>query len=843
MNNMEKENFVMDMSFEDLMEDRFGRYAKYIILDRALPDVRDGLKPVQRRILYAMAHDGNIPTKAYRKSAKTVGLVIGNYHPHGDSSVYDAMVRMSQHWKNNHILVDMQGNNGSIDDDPAAAMRYTEARLSDYGYKLVEGMDENTVDFTNNFDDSELEPTVLPSPLPNLLVNGATGIAAGYATNMPPHNLGEIIDALILRINYPHTTLEEIMDVLPGPDFPTGGLAINKQEMINYFTTGKGKVMIRAKIETISKKTSQQLVIHEIPYEVIKSNLVRKIDDLCINKDLDGFIEVRDESDRNGMKIVVEIKPDADAQVMKALLYRHTDAQVYYNVNLVSIVNRAPKQLGMMEMLDAIVAHQKEVLTRQSQYRIDKLQKRIHVVEGLIKAISVLDEVIALIRASSNKADAKLALMEAFNFSDEQAEAIVSLRLYRLTNTDIVALREEFALGINQMDYYQSLLDSSTLLNSVIIENYRGLKEKYSQQRKSVLLDEVDEITIEKTQLLANERVWISVSEDGYIKRVSLRSLNASAGASGYKDNDRPIGESECDLLDTLLLILSDGHYAYIPIYDMSEAKYKDIGEHFSSIVKHDTNVKVIGAFVVNDFNTNISIMTVTKKGFIKQSMVKDFELTRYSKTSLAMILSKGDDVVATFSVIGNEDVALLSKQGFMVVYDNNQVPLSSLKAKGVKAINLTPKDEIVDGVLLNESDEYVLITTHQYTCKRLKISDLRSGNRPYKGDRIAKVVISNPAYMVSLFAGTSSSVIDVVNHEANHLWFKDVPIKSKETTFSTGPIEQAFVCIKGIDVLDYVETKKTTKSIPPQEIEDDESENDDHVELIQFDLNSSSAN
>lgn len=836
---MSKEHFLVDMPFEQLIEDRFGKYAKYIILDRALPDVRDGLKPVQRRILYAMAIDGNVPSKPYRKSAKTVGLVIGNYHPHGDSSVYDAMVRMSQPWKNNHILVDMQGNNGSIDDDPAAAMRYTEARLSDYGYTLVSAIDENTVDFIDNFDDSDIEPTVLPGWIPNLLVNGATGIAAGYATNMPPHNLNEVLDALIMRLHYPDASLDQIMEVLPGPDFPTGGLAINKEEMRNYFESGKGKITLRAKVESISKKTYQQLIITEIPYEVIKSNLVRKIDELCESKTMEGFVDVRDESDRNGLKIVIDIKADADIEIMKALLFKHTDAQVYYNVNMVAILKRAPKQLSLLELLDGILAHQKEVLLRQSKSRIDKLQKRIHVVEGLIKAISVLDEVIALIRASKNKADAKEALIDTFVFSEEQAEAIVSLRLYRLTNTDIVALKEEFALGVNQIDYYQSLLDSSSLLDSVIIEHYKEIKEKYGKDRLTTLVDEVSEVTIEKTQLMVNERVWISVSEDGYIKRVSLRSVMASSGDSGYKENDRPIGESECDLLDTLILILSDGSYAYVPIYEMSEAKYKDIGEHFSSIVKHESNVKVIGGFVVHDFDTNIAIMTVTKKGFIKQSMVKDFQLTRYTKTSMAMKLAKGDEIVATFSVSDNQNIALLSKQGFMVVYLQDQVPVSSLKAKGVKAMNLATKDSIVDGILLHDNDEYVLLTTHQQTLKRIKISELRSGNRPYKGDRIAKLVKSNPAYMVSCFSGTSSSVIDVINGEKAKLWFKDVPIKSKDTTFASSPLEKEFVCIKGIDVLDYVQapSKKPTQTPPSSNQQEQEQDDSKHVELMQFEL------
>ncbi len=832
---MENRQDIIDTSFEFLMDDRFGRYAKYIILDRALPDVRDGLKPVQRRILYAMVVDGNIPKNPYRKSAKTVGLVIGNYHPHGDSSVYEAMVRMSQSWKNNHMLVDMQGNNGSIDDDPAAAMRYTEARLSPYGFELSQGLNEDTVDFIDNFDDTDHEPTVLPGMIPNLLINGATGIAAGYATNIPPHNINEILDACVLRINQPTCTIEDIMSVCYGPDFPTGGVIVGKDEIYNYFATGKGRLILRATIEVISKKTTQQLVITEIPYEVVKANLVRKIDDLKNNKSMDGFLDVRDESDRNGLKVVVDIKPDADPEVMKALLYKHTDAQVYYNVNLVAIDQRQPKQMSLIQVLDAIIAHQKEIITRQSKFRIKKLQDRIHIVEGLIKAISILDEVIALIRQSNDKASAKVALIEAYDFTDEQAEAIVSLRLYRLTNTDIVALREEFALGVNEIEYYQSLLNSETLLNNVIIEKLRVLKETFHQDRRSTIVGEVQEVNLEKTQIMANERVWISVSQDGYVKRVSLRSVGASSGPSGYKENDRPVGERECDLLDTLVLVLSDGAYAYIPVYEINEAKYKDVGDHFSSIVKHDANVKVISGYIVKDFDSAVSIMIVSKKGFIKQTMLQQFHLTRYSKTSTAMNLTAQDEVVASFLVKEPTKVSLLSKNGYLVVYDSEQVPLSSTKSRGVKAINLSGKDYVVDAVAFDQSDEFALIITHQMTTKRVRINELREGNRPYKGDLIAKWVKSNPAYMISLFSGVSSTSIDVVNHKHTVLWFKDVPIKSKEATFSSGPIEQNFMTIKGLVVVDYIEP---THVEPLRQEEDKQTEQDsEHIELMQFEI------
>jgi topoisomerase IV subunit A len=466
------------LALEDVMEDRFGRYSKYIIQDRALPDARDGCKPVQRRILYAMYSDGNTPDKPYRKSAKTVGLVIGNYHPHGDSSVYEAMVRLSQPWKMNIPLVDMQGNNGSIDDDPAAAMRYTEARLSAFAQNLLTDIDEQTVPFTLNFDDTTEEPTVLPAGYPQLLVNGATGISAGYATNIPPHNLGEIIDATIYRMNAPFCTLEEIMEICLGPDFPTGAIVQGEEGIRDYFATGKGKVIIRSKLEVKETKTMKQIVITEIPYEVVKANMVRKLDDIRLNKTVDGILDVRDESDRNGLKIVIDIRKESDEKLITNVIYKSTDLQVAYNINMVAIVHQRPVQLGIFGLLDAYITHRKDVVLKRSQYRYDKMEERLHILEGLIKAVSILDEIIAIIRSSKDKGDAKARLCDAFAFSDAQAEAIVTLRLYRLTNTDIFALKEEFALLINQMEYLKTIIDQPEMLRSVIVKELREIKEK-----------------------------------------------------------------------------------------------------------------------------------------------------------------------------------------------------------------------------------------------------------------------------------------------------------------------------------------------------------------------------
>ena len=517
----------LNQRLEDIMGAGFGRYAKYIIQERALPDARDGLKPVQRRILYAMYNDGNTHDKPYRKSAKTVGLVIGNYHPHGDSSVYDAMVRMSQDWKVRMPFIDMHGNNGSIDDDPAAAMRYTEARLAKVTQVMEEDLDKDTVEMSPNFDDTDIEPTVLPVPFPVMLVNGATGIAAGYATNMPPHNINEVIDATIYRIQNAECSLNDVMDILPGPDFPTGGIVQGEEGIREAFTTGKGRIVVRAKTEIIQEKNLQQIVITEIPYEVVKGNLVKKMDEIRISREVDGLIDVRDESDRNGLRIVIDVRKDADANLILQYFFKNTDLQVYYNYNNVAIMRERPVQVGLLGLLDAFIDFRKEVVLRRSRFELNKMEARVHIIEGLIKAVSVLDEVIAIIRASKDKADAKFRLIENFGFDEVQAEAIVTLRLYRLSNTDIVSLRNEFAQLVNQIEETKSILENESVLRHLMVQELRQVKENYGDARRTKIEAKIDEINISKEAMIPSEQVMITVSKDGYLKRVSLRSFNA----------------------------------------------------------------------------------------------------------------------------------------------------------------------------------------------------------------------------------------------------------------------------------------------------------------------------
>ncbi|PKM87100.1 MAG: DNA topoisomerase IV subunit A [Firmicutes bacterium HGW-Firmicutes-10] len=792
---------IKTLALEDVMEDRFGRYSKYIIQDRALPDARDGCKPVQRRILYAMYSDGNTPDKPYRKSAKTVGLVIGNYHPHGDSSVYEAMVRLSQPWKMNIPLVDMQGNNGSIDDDPAAAMRYTEARLSAFAQNLLTDIDEQTVPFTLNFDDTTEEPTVLPAGYPQLLVNGATGISAGYATNIPPHNLGEIIDATIYRMNTPFCTLDEIMEICQGPDFPTGAIVQGEEGIKDYFATGKGKVIIRSKLEVKETKTIKQIVITEIPYEVVKANMVRKLDDIRLNKTVDGILDVRDESDRNGLRIVIDLRKETDANLITNVIYKSTDLQVAYNINMVAIVHQRPVQLGIFGLLDAYITHRKDVVLKRSQYRYAKMESRLHILEGLMKAVSILDEIIAIIRSSKDKGDAKTRLCEAFDFSDAQAEAIVTLRLYRLTNTDIFALREEFALLINEMEYLKTIIDQPEMLRSVIVKELRDIKEKFAIPRRSVIEKEVSEIVIDKLSMITNERVVVTVSRDGYLKRVSMRSKTASEGLTGLKEGDKLIGTLECDTLDTLVLITRKGNYAYLPVYQIDEAKYKEIGAHLNQWVKGENEDKIVGAFLFKDFHTYQWIVTVSKDGFIKKTPAEDWVLVRNSKVSVAMTLSHKSEIVSAFLTGSNDDVLIISEGGYLARYGQNQIPSVQCKSKGVKALNLASGDAIAYACKLAKETDYVAIISEKGLSKRFRASEVTRTNRPVKGELVAKKVKSNPQKALYLLSGSVYDSFVLLNGSTKSIMFKDVPIMAKDATYSSAlPINGGFSLIKGIE-------------------------------------------
>ena len=671
---------IQELNLEDVMGDRFGRYSKYIIQDRALPDIRDGLKPVQRRILYAMSIDGNTSDKQFRKSAKTVGNVIGNFHPHGDSSVYEAMVRMSQDWKLRDVLIEMHGNNGSMDGDPAAAMRYTEARLSKISEELLRDLDKQTVEFVLNFDDTEEEPTVLPARYPNLLVNGATGISAGYATEIPTHNLGEVIDATIHAIDHPKATVKELMQFVKGPDFPTGGIIQGIEELEQAYETGRGKVVIRSKtkIEPI-KGGKSQIIISEIPYEVNKALLVKKIDEIRLNKKIDGIAEVRDESDRTGLQIVVELKKEANAEGILNYLLKNTDLQVNYNFNMVAIDERRPVQVGLKTILTSYINFQKEVITRRTQFDLKKAQDRLHIVDGLMKALSILDEVIALIRNSKDKKHAKERLVETYDFTMIQAEAIVSLQLYRLTNTDITILQNE-KLDLNeQIATFLSILKSEKTLLQVMKSELRDLKKKYATPRLTQIQAEIEEIKIETEVLVTEEEVYVVATKQGYYKRVSPRSFASSAPEeNGMREGDEVILCQKASTLDNLILFTSKGNYLHLPVHEIPEAKWKDVGNHLSQSISLGSNEVILTGFVKakdsDDTYKDWTVVFFTKEGLVKQTLFNEFTTYRgyKTRTSNAMKLKTTTDEVVKVVVTNPEglEVFIVTHCGFGLRYE-----------------------------------------------------------------------------------------------------------------------------------------------------------------------------
>ena len=737
---------IYEYSLEEIMGERFGKYSKYIIQDRAIPDVRDGLKPVQRRILFSMYKEKNTYDKPYKKSARAVGDVMGKYHPHGDSSIYDAIVRMSQDWKMREPFVDMQGNNGSIDGDSAAASRYTEARLSKISNEMLRDIDKDTVIFAPNYDDTLLEPTVLPSRFPNLLVNGTTGISAGYATNIPPHNLGEVIDATIYRIDNPNSRLDTLLNFVKGPDFPTGGEAIGAAGIHEAYETGRGRIFIRSKL-TVEKN---KIVITEIPYEVNKQLLVKKIDEIRIDKKIDGIVEVRDESDKTGLQITIDLKKDANATNILNYLYKNTELQISYNYNMIAIVNRRPMQLGLIPILDAYIAHQKEVVTKRSNFDLAHAKKRYHIVEGLMKAISILDEVIKTIRGSKNKADAIVNLVKKYEFTEEQATEIVNLQLYRLTNTDIVILQEEKNNLEKIMAMLEEILASPEKLNTVIKEELKKIKKEYATPRKTTIVDEVPEIKIDTTEMIPKEDTVVVVTHDGYVKRVSVRSYEANTEETGLKDGDYVIGLYNINTTQTVLIFTDQGNYLYLPVHIIPDAKWKDMGKHVSNIVTMTSGETIIGAMPVYDFDVDKYITIFTKDGMVKRTKLIDFKVGRYTKEIGMIKLQDGDNVISV-DYSDNSDIFVATRNGYGLWYDASEVSVVGIRASGVKSIKLKD-DEVVASCLFDPNTEYITIITDKGTAKRLKLQELEKTSRANRGLLLMKEIKSNPSKIISCY-------------------------------------------------------------------------------------------
>lgn len=773
-------NRIHDYSLEEIMGDRFGRYAKAIIQDRAIPDVRDGLKPVQRRILYGMFHERNTFDKPYRKSAKTVGSIMGNFHPHGDCSIYDAMVRMSQWWKQNTPYIDMQGNNGSMDGDSAAAMRYTEARLSKISNELLKDIYKNTVVWAPNFDDTEMEPTVLPAKFPNLLVNGSTGISAGYATNIPTHNLGEVIDATIKRIESPNCRLETILDIIKGPDFPTGGIACGKKGIHDALETGKGKVIVKSKIEFEKERGKESIIITEIPFEVNKASLVKKIDDIRIDKKIDGIQEVRDESDREGLRIAIDLKKDANRELIINYLLKNTELQISYNYNMVAIVNRRPMTLGVIQILDAYIEHQKEVITKRTQFDLDTFKHEYHITEGLIKALSILDEVIKTIRASKNKSDAKDNLVKQFDFTEIQAEAIVTLQLYRLTNTDVVALQEKMRDLKIIIAGLEEILNDPEKLKDVMKDELRKVKKEYATPRKTEIQEEVEEIKIDSTQMINKEDCIVCVTNEGYVKRVSTRSYNKDEDTL-LKEGDYLVGLYKLSTLDTLLIFTNLGNYLYVPVYEIPEAKWKELGKHISNIIKLDPLESIVGCVSVTNFDTDDYITMFTKNGMVKRSMLSDFKVSRYSKPITAIKL-KDDDVVTNIESNKGNYIFITTSNGFGLRYNISEVAPVGLRAAGVKAVSLK-NDTVVVGHVMNE-EEYLVVLTDKGTGKRIKMSEFEIGSRARKGIQMVRDVKTNPYHILRTFVNSKKSeIILKIGIDFKNINTTDLPITDRYST------------------------------------------------------------
>ncbi|OLF66370.1 DNA topoisomerase IV subunit A [Levilactobacillus brevis] len=737
------------------MGDRFGRYSKSIIQERALPDIRDGLKPVQRRILFAMNKDGNTYDKGFRKSAKSVGNVMGNFHPHGDSSIYEALTRMSQDWKVREPLVEMHGNNGSMDGDPAAAMRYTEARLSKLAGEMLRDIDKDTVEMVLNFDDTEYEPTVLPARFPNLLVNGATGISAGYATEIPPHNLGEVVDALIYLLSHPKATLEELMSFVQGPDFPTGGIIQGKDGIVKAYETGRGRIVVRSKtaIEPLRGNKSQ-ITVTEIPYEVNKAQLVKKIDEIHLNKKVEGLAEVRDETDRDGLRIAIELKRDADAQGVLNYLFKNTELQITYNFNMVAINHQRPEHVGLKTILSAYLEHQRNVITKRTEYNLQKALDRQHIVVGLIKALSILDQVIKTIRASKDRRDARDNLVEAYDFSEKQADAIVALQLYRLTNTDVTQLEAESAKLSAEIEQDHKILAEPKTLNSVLRQELKAVAKDYRNPRRTEIQDEIEDLKIKTTVTVADEDVVVLVSHDGYLKRSGVRSYTASDPTdNGLKDGDYPIFMQKLSTLNHLMMFTSKGNLIYRPVHEISDVKWKETGEHISQTIGLAADEEIVATFAFKTLKEPGRFLIATSDGYIKQTAFADLTPGRTYKSRAAVYekLKTAEARVVAVKYLTEpveQGILLISKNGYALRYPVDEVSVNGARTTGVRSMDLRDDDEVVNLALVTDNETIALIT-QRGAFKRLAMKELSVTSRARRGVIVLRELKRDPHRIV----------------------------------------------------------------------------------------------
>ena len=707
---VEEEEIVEKISIEpleDIMGDRYATYAKYVIQDRAIPDVRDGLKPVQRRIIFSMYKSGNTFNKPTKKCAHTVGAVMGTFHPHGDTSIYEALARMSQDWKVRYPLIDFQGNNGSIDGDQPAAYRYTESRLSELSNELIRDIEKKTVDMQLNFDDTEEEPVVLPSRFPNLLVNGTEGIAVALATEIPPHNLKEVIDAVIYRIGHKTAKVEDLMEFVKGPDFPGGGIIYESEGLKSIYLTGRGKIEVASKAEIVKNGDIQQIIITEIPYKVVKKDLVYEIDKIIHSKSVSGLIEVRDESDYKGIRIAIDCKKDAKTELLLRYLKSKTSLVTSYSANMVAIVDGRPRTLNLLNFVDSYIAHQVDVITRQSQFDLEKYKARLHIVEGLIMASLNINEVVDIIRKSKDKADSKINLMKRFDFSNEQAEAIVTMPLYKLSHTDEEILENEKNKLIADIAELEGILSDSDKLNRVLIKDLKQIANKYGDERRTIIEQKEDDHPIDKRQLIAEEDTIVVVTRDGYAKRCSLKSFKGSGdnAAPGLKDGDVVVCIGQALTTDYLICFTNQGNYACIPVHKLTENRYKDEGVHLNSLVTFAAGEKIIKTITIHTMRNDIYLAFLSRFGQIKRMCLNSIETIKRSRPARCMKLLNGDEVTGVQILTGNSDLLVVTSIGNATLFNENDLTILGPKAGGVKSVAGLGKSQAV-ALLAFDEDE-----------------------------------------------------------------------------------------------------------------------------------------
>ncbi len=710
-----EENYVENISIqsmEEVMGDRYATYAKYVIQDRAIPDVRDGLKPVQRRIIFTMFKNNNVFNKPTRKCAHTVGAVMGTFHPHGDTSIYEALARMSQDWKIRYPLIDFQGNNGSIDGDSPAAYRYTESRLSEISNELVREIDKKTVDMQLNFDDTEFEPTILPARFPNLFANGTEGIAVGMATEIPPHNLREIIDAVIYRIGHKTATVEDLMQFVLGPDFPGGGIIYESEGLKSIYLTGRGRIEIASKEEIVQNKDNQQIVITEIPYKTQKNQLVFEIDKIIHSKAVDGLLEVRDESDWKGIRIVIDCKKDAKVELLLQYLNNKTGLVSSYSTNMVAIVNGRPKTLNLLTYVDAYIAHQVDVVTRKSRFDLDKYQARLHIVEGLIQASLNINEVVEIIKRSKDKADSKVNLMNRYGFSNEQAEAIVTMPLYKLSHTDEVTLENEKVQLLKDIEILKGILEDENKLNRVLVRELKAIADKYGDDRRTIIQEKEEIAPIDKRELIAKDDVMIALTRDGYLKRSTIKSYRSSGDnpLPGLKDGDELVAQGLVNTTDYLICFTNQGNYICVPVHKMTENRWKDEGSHLNAFSTLNSGEKIIKGIAVSDFRDDIYLGILTKFGQIKRMPLNNIEQGKRSRPTRNMRLLNGDEVVSVEVLTGNSNLLVLTSNGNVSYFNENELTVLSSKAGGVKSIGSLGKNNAVALIAFDEEEKNKVI-------------------------------------------------------------------------------------------------------------------------------------